>query len=823
LLRHHLVLAVRNARRTPLAAAVNVLTLAIGLACFLTAYSFVAFLERSESSFPNADRTYVLMESFALLNGTFARSGLTRTPEAAAEALEAYFPGVNATRAIPLDGSTSVAAGANAARLTAVAVDADFLEVFPLRFAAGDPITALRAPRSAVLTREAAARLFGAGAALGQTLTIANGVDTTVVGVIDAVPEPSHMGRSAAAPLRFDLLVTVDVRDAIRAALEDPRFVQLQSASWTGGGAVTYLVLPYDVSANDVERELPEFVAKRVPATERATTQTWFGLLPVRDFMRASIDDELFSGDFGVSASGVLLALGALVLAIACVNYANLATARAARRVREVGVRKAIGAAPRQIAAQHLLEAAVLTGIAMLAAFGVFRAALPVLEAASGMRLGDVLLGPGFYAFVLAVAAVATLAAGAYPAFVLSRVAPVAALRASLARLGAKRLGALLVGAEFAAASLLVIAVTVTWLENDKLVRTGLRAVEDPLVLVETESRMTKVDGATLRGELARIPGVKGVTQAANMPWQRLVAISLVSLSPDAAAERARVLVRTVGVDFFDVLGIDLLAGRRFSVELGDSAPLQSGDARVIVDRAFVEQLGLGSPADAIGRLIYAPGFGTQPGKPETIIGVVENRRLTFRGAGAEAVVYGASDDLALTYVRVSKDDVTAALAGIDAVWKRLAPKVAISRRFFDEAFEDAYERFSRLNQVFRALSLMALAISTAGLVGIASLVVARRRREIGVRKTFGASTGQMTLMLLRTFGRPVIVANLIAWPVAYLAARAYLRAFLDPIALGPGPFLLALGGTLALAWLAVGAQTLRAARLKPADVLRSE
>jgi putative ABC transport system permease protein len=814
----------RNARRTPLAAAVNVLTLAIGHACFLTPYSFVAFLDRAEQSFPSAGRTYVLTESFALLNGSFARSGLTRTPEAAAEALEAHFPGVNATRAILLDGSTSVAAGANAARLTAVAVDPDFLDVFPLRFAAGDASTALRAPRSAVLTREGAARLFSAGEALGQTLTIANGVDATVVGVIDAVPEPSHMGRSAAAPLRFDVLLSVDVRDAIRAALEDPRFLQIQSASWSGGGAVTYLVLPENLGASEVERGFPEFVAQRVPESERTTTELSFGLLPVRDFLRASIDDELFSGDFGVSASGVLLALGALVLAIACVNYANLATARAARRVREVGVRKAIGAGPRQIAAQHLLEAALLTGVAMLAAFAVFRAALPLLETASGMRLGDVLLGGfRFYAFLLAVAAAATLAAGAYPALVLSRVQPIASLRSSFARLGAKRLGGVLVGAQFAAASLLVIAVTITWLENDKLVRTGLRAVEDPLVLVETESRMTKVQGATLRAELARIPGVKGVTQAANMPWQRLVAISLVSMSPDAAAERTRVLVRTVGVDFFDVLGIDLLAGRGFSVELGDTAPQQSGEARVVVDRAFVEQLGLGSPADAVGRVIYTPGFGSQPGRPETIIGVVENRRLTFRGAGAEAVVYGASDNLALTYVRVSKDDLAAALAGIDAVWKRLAPKVAISRRFFDEAFEQAYERFSRLNQVFRALSLMALAISTAGLVGIASLVVGRRRREIGVRKTFGASTAQMTLMLLRAFGRPVVIANVIAWPVAYLAARAYLRAFLDPVALGPAPFLLALVVTLAVAWLAVGAQTVRAARLKPADVLRSE
>lgn len=824
MLRHHLTLGLRNARRAPLATAVNVLTLAIGLACFLTAYSFVAFLDRAEAHFPAAGRTYVLTESFAFGND-FVRSNLTSTPEPAAEALEAFFPGVNGTRAIPIAGATSVASGGNATRLTAVAVDADFLDVFPLPFATGDAATALRSPRSAVLTREAAARLFGADDALGRPLTIANGVEATVVGIVAAVPEPSHLGRSASAPVRFDMLVSVDVNDAIRAALT-PTGAPRQNDNWVGGNAITYLVLPDRLRVADIARALPDFVTSRVPASQRESSSIAFGLLPVRDLLRASIDDELFSGDFGVSASSVLLALGALVLAVACVNYANLATARAARRVREVGVRKAIGAGPRQIGVQHLFEAALLTGVALLAAFAVFRAALPLLETASGMDLRAVLLGgAGFYGFLAALAAVATVAAGAYPALVLARVEPIAALRSSLAQLGAKRLAGVLVGAQFAAASLLVIAVTVTWLQNEKLVRTGLGAVADPIVLIETESRMTKVDGAALRAELGRLPQVKGVTQASNLPWTRLVAISLVAASPEAAAERTRVLVKTVGFDFFEVLGIEVLAGRVYSAALGDAepGPASASAHRAVVDRAFVEQFGLGSPAEAIGREFYQPGFGGTASSPTTIIGVVENRRLTFRGAGAEAVVYGLYDNLDFTYVRVSRDDLTGALAGIDGVWKRLAPNVAISRRFFDEAFDQAYERFARLNQVFRALSLMALAISTAGLVGIASLVVGRRRREIGVRKTFGASTAQITALLLNAFGRPVVVANAIAWPIACFAARAYLRAFLDPVALGPAPFALALCVTLGVAWLAVGAQTVRAARLKPADVLRSE
>jgi putative ABC transport system permease protein len=640
------------------------------------------------------------------------------------------------------------------------------------------------------------------------------------------------MGRTDGAPLRFDMLVSTDVRNAIQAAMYDPRVVEFQRQGWAGGSAITYLVLPDDpaVSAGDLERRFGDFVTRRVPETQRATMDVTFGLLPVRDLLRTSVDAELFSGDFGVSVSSVLLTLGALVLAIACVNYANLATARAARRLREVGLRKALGAAPAQIALQHLLEAAMLTVAALAGALVLLRAALPVLETISGMSLGAVLFdGPRIWLFATAIGAAATLAAGTYPALAMARVGPIAALRAA-APLGAKRLAAVLVGVQFAAASLLVIAVTVIALQNDRLVETGLGAVTDPLVLIENQSRVTNVDARTLRAELSHLPQVKGVTEAGGLPWQRLVAITFLRAEPDESARLHRVLVRSVGYDFFAVLGIELLAGRVFDAARGDDARRepQVADAPrtptpIVVDRTFVEQFGLGSPEEAIGRSIYSLSAAGEGAVPQQIVGVVENRRLTFRGAGAEAAVYGLTAEPTVTYVRVAASEIGAALEGIDRLWSRLAPNVAISRQFFDEAFNQAYERFARLNQVFGALSLMALAISTAGLVGMATLVAGQRRREIGVRKTLGASAARMVRMLLGTFLRPVIIANAIVWPLAYLAAREYLAAFLDPVPLNALPFVLAFGVTLLIAALASGVQTIRAARSKPADVLRNE
>ena len=185
--------------------------------------------------------------------------------------------------------------------------------------------------------------------------------------------------------------------------------------------------------------------------------------------------------------------------------------------------------------------------------------------------------------------------------------------------------------------------------------------------------------------------------------------------------------------------------------------------------------------------------------------------------------MYTLQANLATTIARVSAVDLDAGLAGIDAAWRQLAPGVAINRRFLDEIFERAYAGYTRLNHLFGMLSVMAFAICIAGLFGMAIFVAGRRRREIGVRKTLGGTTGQMVALLLAGFSRPVLLANVIAWPAGYFGARFYLNQFPGPIALTPWPFVLSVVITLAIACLAVFGQTLRAARATPAEVLRNE
>ncbi|HEX5049806.1 MAG TPA: ABC transporter permease [Gammaproteobacteria bacterium] len=844
MLGHYGSVALRNLRRAPFAAAVNVLTLALGLACFLVVYAFVTFWQRAEEHFANADRIAVLTQNVDFLDGSLRFVDDTGTPDVAARYLEAEFPAIEQTaRVVPIGvpgAPATLAGGDRSVRRNVFAADPEFLEIFDLPFVAGDAPAALRAPRSAVVTQELAVQLFGDAEPLGRSVRIQNAVDAVVTGVTGRIPEPSHMGRSATALLKFDVLVSLDVLDTLRAAQRRPNEPPPAESWLSPANSITYILLPRDgtLTLASLRAGLASFGARHMPAEIAKVAKIGFGALPVRALLAKSIDAELFTfGGSALSVTSVLLTLGMLVLAVACVNYANLASARATRRAHEVGLRKALGARPAQVMLQHLLEAAMFTAIALLLALVLFRLIEPPLARLVGVDVGAIVLASArFWVGLAAVTLATTLVAGAYPAFVLARVPPLSALRGSRGRIGPKALGALLVGAQFAVASFLLIAVTITTLQNRELLRTGLGSSADRLVLIANDRRVSKVASETLRDELARVPQISAVTEMGATPWQ-VQGVVGVSTTQGMDAVMKSSLNYSVGFRFFEVFDIPLVAGRVFSPERVATdfpeqppAPGQASAAprAVVVDRAFVAQLGFASPGAAVDRLVYFPerlmsGFGLPP-EPLRIIGVVENKQLALLGPqGVVGTMYQLESELRFHIARVRGDDVAGALDGIDAAWRALSPDVAIDRRFVDDAFNDAYTTFARIGLLFNALAAIAFVICVSGLFGMATLVAGRRTREIGVRKTLGGSAAQMTAMLLRGFSLPVVVANLIAWPAAYVAARSYLDRLIAPIDITPWPFVASLLVTLAIACIAVGGQTLRAAHMKPADVLRHE
>jgi putative ABC transport system permease protein len=319
---------------------------------------------------------------------------------------------------------------------------------------------------------------------------------------------------------------------------------------------------------------------------------------------------------------------------------------------------------------------------------------------------------------------------------------------------------------------------------------------------------------------------------------------NMYSRSPDELTERVGLEDRWVSHDYFSTFGIDLLAGRVFSRDVagdlmppmdeqsdasedgdGDSAQAPPKELTAIIDRAAALALGWSAQEAAIGQVIYSRNPDA-PAVPVTVVGVVETApmRLVSWGAPQAGIAYYLNPPQTIwPIVRVSRAELPTALEQIDEVWGGLSPNYPIKRQFLDEDYDRAVSTFENVNRVFVVLSVFAFLIASMGLWGMATYLTTRRKREIGIRKSLGAKTQQIVTLLLWDFSKPVLVANLIAWPIAYLFAKTYLNLFIDRIALTPMPFVVGLIVTTLIAWVAVGSQAFRAARTQPASVLRHE
>ncbi len=832
MLRHYLKQALRNFWRFRLTTAVNIAGLALGLVCFVATYVYLQSLLNSDTQYPKAPRIYVLTQELWTPEGERFVAAYPTAGAPAAKYLKADFPALDAVaRALPL-GSWAAAAEERKIDVFVAAVDPDFLRIFDLPFISGDPATALASARDVVITESAAKRLFGTGDAVGRRMLLQNKTEVTVSGVIGPLPTPSHLtdGPRSDAPVRFEVLVPMDLLRAMPTSAGIGIPIDPDGEQWGADIFFTYALLPANgsLTAAEFTSGLRTFGDRRAPSA-RFWVRSVFGAVPISR-IALSFLDALVLGGGSLAITTTVFLLDALILVIACVNYANLAVAIATTRAKEIGMRKVLGAGRLQLMGQYLFEAVLLGTAAFLIVVVGTVLAIPPLNRALGTTLElPSLADPHVWLMVVVILSGVSLVGGAYPALVLARVAPVESLRAGTIRTGPKFVPTLLVGIQFAAASFLLVVALLMANQNRVMQRGGIRADRDPVVAIANDTTQLGIDFDTLRSELLRDSHIKSVTAAANMPWSSGGSHATTQRKPDSSTSPQMTLVNQVSYDFFPTLGINLLAGRSFDRNHGDEAVFGTRPANssainnVIIDRSLARQLGWPNPKDAVGQLLYRPGApgGTAAAPAGRIIGVVENGYPRLVGPHTSSNLYlldpvGAS----VPVIRVARDGIQAALAHLDEVWARLAPNAPLRRQFMDDLFIRAYESFATISRVVAGLAAFAFAIAIMGLFGMAIHVTSRRRREIGIRKTLGASARRVVLMLLRDFARPVVVANVIAWPLAFLAGRVYLNLFTERAALSLWPFVLGLTITVAIAWVAVGGQALRAAAVKPAKVL---
>jgi putative ABC transport system permease protein len=793
MLRNYLLIAFRTMARHPGYTALNVVGLALGLACAFFILHFVQD-ERSYDRFhPHADRTYRLVADQYTASDT-SYAAITSAPMAPAVAAE--FPEVEAfTRLFPVQ---PLVARGDLWRYEerVFFADSTFFEVFHFPLVAGDPATALRGPGSLVLTEAAAQRYFGLEDPMGQALTLVGGTPFTVTGVLAPVPARSH--------LDFDILIS----HASWEAEED---------NWFWFGWQSYVLLRPESDAAALEQKLPELVERHAGERMRQAEFSFdIRLQPLTSIYLHSDREEAAGTRVGRASTLAVFSLIALfTLLLAGVNFTNLATARAASRAKEIGVRKATGATRRQLSAQFLGESVIMSLLAAVSAAALVVAFRGPYGALSGKALPLSAEALGGHALALLGLAVGVgLLAGAYPALVLSSLRPASVLKGRFQGSGRGaflRKGLMVV--QFAITSVLLIGTGVVYSQLAFLRGSALGVDADRLLVLDFRGdaevhRQREV----LRAAFAALPGVEAASFSAAVPGHIPSNLTTEVEAAGGGHVVSNLDTYFVDHDFLDAFGVELVAGRSFSRDL----PTDSLSAW-LVNEAAVRHFGWGTAEDALGKRLRR---GSEEGE---VIGVVADFHTASLHRAVGPLALQVRPWYRMLTLRVRTDDLPRTLAAVEAVWAGVVAHRPVESFFLDRQFAAQYRAEEQFVRAFGVFAGLAVVIACLGLFGLVAFAVQQRTKEIGIRKVLGARALGLAALLTRDYLALVLAAFVLAVPVGVLGMRRWLAGFAYAVEVEAWVVLVA-GLLVALvATLTVGAQALRAAAADPVRSLRSE
>lgn len=803
----------RSLTRHKLYAALNIGGLAVGIAVFLVLGLYVRFETGYEKWLPHSDQIYMIESRTN--DDMDALAARQSTPVAAWAAINRDLPGTIGTR-VDTPNATVIKDGIGVGEQLA-RVDPDFFSVFYLPVVAGETKGALADPSAIIITQKIASRYFDGTTPVGKTMTLTyNGAQHSyrVAAVIADLPRNTD--------LDFDLIVRLVTTD------DKTNGYYKNDHQWNYSGPNTYVRLPDGAAAQRFGGQLDGVVARH--AQSETPDQPGFGMqLFLKRFTATHF--EVPGSALTVTTLGLV---GVLTLLIAIVNYVNLATARAGLRAREVAMRKVLGADRRTLARHYIAEAIATTALAAFAGLALAECGLPLVNAAGGLPLAIHYFGSGgvvlpLIALVMLVGALA----GIYPALVLSRF-PAASVLASARSPGGGRAGTrireALVVLQFTIAIAFVVG-TLVLVAQTRHVRAADPGYDrDHLMLVRSlaSSSLNDAQRDTIVHRLSEIPNVKAISVGNTVPGGGFFTSSNNFAVPGVPGSGPSIQFFETTPGFFDVMGARLLAGRLFDIaHPGDvNANLTHDDGagngpiptNVVLNLSAMRAMHYASPQAAIGKT-----FGGAT--PKTIIGVVADMRFGSSRSPIPPTLYdfqARDPNMGMAILRFTGDP-RDMVAMVQPVWRESAPQVPLDAKTAAQALQRFYDRDDHAARLFTIGAVLAVLIGCVGLWGLASFNTARRTKEIGIRKTLGASSADIVKLLVGQFLRPVLIANLFAWPLAFFAMRTWLAGFDDRIALSPLFFIAATVLALAIAVLTVLAQSLRAARAAPAWALRHD
>ena len=782
---NYIKIALRNLKKNKGYAFISVFGLAVGMACCLLVFFWVQDEYRYDRFHENKDAIFQVYSEVRYTSGRESIWMGSYYP--LSKVLMNEIPEV--ADAVRYEAVPNILVKHGDKRLTDNTIgfaDASFFDIFTFPFVKGDPRTAFSDRFSIVITEEMGRRYFGSEDPMGKTLNVHNQIDLLVTGIIEDVPQQSS--------LRFDCIVPF----VLIAGGNEP-------THWGGNPLTSFVLLHENVNLEEVAGKITGVVEKHHP---RTSAKEYFHLNPLTRM-------HLYSPE-GPGLIQVVVIFSLIVffiLIIACINFMNLNTARAATRAKEVGLRKVVGARRKNLVRQFLGESFLLSFIALLISIILVVLFLPELNNLLHKRLSiELLLNPTVIFAILGIVFFTGIMSGSYPALFLSSFQPVNVLKETTRHGGRSAVfRKILVIGQFTISIFLIIGTMAVFKQLVFIKNRDLGFDKDNLIDVSITGGIQR-NFESVKRELLQNPNILNVASSFQHPANISSGVSAVDWDGKDPQESINFNWDVIDYDFIETLGIEVLAGRTFSKDFTTDA-----SEAYIVNEEAVKIMGMDSP---VGKRLSV--FRNE-GK---IIGVVKNFHFQPLRSPIRPFVFYMNPGWSKNnmFIRIHSENYSETMQYIKDVYEKYEQDYPINIHFFtDSVMRRSYQTERMIIKIAGYFTFLAILISCLGLFGLASFLAERRTKEIGVRKVLGASVSGVFIMLSKDFTKWVLLANIIAWPAAFFAIKKSLEMYAYRIGIGIEIFLLSGLAAFVIALLTVSYQTIRVAHANPADSLRYE
>jgi putative ABC transport system permease protein len=828
--RNYWTVAIRALAKSKTYSIINIAGLAIGMAACIMILLYIRYEQSYDTWLPDAENTYQF-QTFGENPDTGEPFSFQMASYVTKERLEKDFPQIENGAYILGTDPVFLKDGQASRTEDYKYADEDFLKVVNFPLVAG---TTLTAPNTAVVTQSEAMRRYGTEDVIGRTLTIISvgkKVDFKITGVMKDLPKNSHMKINAILRRDFNAFFA-----------DSPQFL----TCWGCQSGWVYVKMKPGTDAKQLETQLAAWEKRNIPDEDvggikfnQGDNQEWH-FTNVRDVHLGEAQDAGMTPGNDQRSITTFAIIAVLILGMAVVNFTNLATARASQRAREVALRKVLGATRRQLIVQFVSESILISAAAMLLALALVELLVRPFAAFLDADLVLSYFGKdGILLPAVGLTLIVGVVSGLYPAFFLSRFQPAQVLKANRSAAetpGSGRLRTALVVLQFAVSIGLIICTAVVYAQTvyARSVDPGYK--RENILQVEEMSRAQLIPRAeAIVQQMKRVPGVVAV------------GLTTIGISTDNSnnnfiippGSTKQVLIGQYEVDegFFDAMGLTLKAGRWFDPNRPmddmtvpyppepevEKALAQRG-VNVVMNEYAIRKLGFKTPEEAIGKTVRGELFSDEAGITNiNIIGVVGDTRFRSVRTPIDPIMFRNMNSGETHMIIRYNGDPATVRAAVEREWKKITNEVPFNAQFSEDVMRELYEAEDARAQMFAAFSILAVIIGCLGLFGLAAFTAERRTKEIGIRKVLGARTRDIVRLLIWQFSRPVIAANLIAWPIAWWLMRDWLNNFDQRITLGPTPFVVAALVALSIAIGTVMGHAIRVARSNPIYALRYE